>query len=217
MRRSLFFPVSLLAICSFPGLSSGSVLPSSANFNWGYTQDLGPHGTNLTIIPSVSATWQVSSRLAIRSSVTYLRERTVDQNQRGLTAGGTTRSFLGETRTINQTDFLPLATGLRFYAGGDVERTRGLFLDAAPAAFLARSPDGTGGHFFKAPLGFELGVGARFAGFDKSRFEVGLNYYHSLAVGGSGATLRPLERSPAESALSGLSLFSIYLGVGLGD
>jgi len=76
--------------------------------------------------------------------------------------------------------------GFRFYAGTNKEHTRGLFLDAASAVFLARAPDGTGDHFFKAPLGFELGGGVRFAGVNKSRFEVGLNYTILRAVWGFG-------------------------------
>jgi hypothetical protein len=162
----------------------------------------------LTPIPSLSATWHVASRFAVRANVAYIQDREF---------GGTTAFSADEQPPIIRSEFLPLAAGFRFYAGTDTEHTRGLFLDAAPAVFPARAPDGTGGHFFKAPLGFELGAGVRFAGVDKSRFEVGLNYYHSSAAGGSGTNERPLLETPVLRALSGLGLFSLHIGFGFGD
>jgi len=212
---SRYLPCLLLSLGLISGHSSASVLPTSANLNWGYTQDLGPHSSSLTAIPSRSATWPVASRLAVRANAAYIMDREFGP-QLGL-SNGTTAFFDVEPSRVIRSDFFPLAAGLRFYAGTNTERTRGLFLDAAPAVFLARAPDNTGGHFFKAPLGFELGGGVRFAGVDKSRFEVGLSYYHSSSIGGSGSIARPLLETPAESALTSLGLFSLYLGVGFGD
>jgi hypothetical protein len=166
------------------------------------------------MVPSLSATWPVASRLAVRANAAYIQDR-VFGIQSGISGAPTL--FAVEQPRVIRSQFLPLAAGLRFYAGTDTEHTRGLFLDAAPAVFLARAPDRTGDHFFKAPLGFELGAGVRFAGVNKSRFEVGLNYYHSSAVGGSGSNIRPLLETPVEKTLSGLGLFSLHLGVGFGD
>jgi hypothetical protein len=168
----------------------------------------------VTAIPALSATWPVTSRLAVRANAAYMQDR-VFGSESGI-SGPPPFSSVEPSRTT-RSQFFPLAAGLRFYAGANTERTRGLFLDAAPAVFLARAPDGTGDHFFKVPLGFELGGGVRFAGVNKSRFEVGLNYYHSAAVGGSGTNARPLLETPVEKTLSGLGLFSLYLGVGFGD
>ena len=213
MKRVLSFPLLFLAISSVPGHSLASVVPSSATLNWGYARDLGPHGTSLTAIPSLSTTWHAASHLAIRSSVTYLRERTVANYY-------TTAFSTNETQQINRSEFLPVAAGLRFYAGQDAERTRGLFLDAAPAVFVSHVPDGTDGRVFRAPLGFELGTGVRFAGMDRSRFEVGLRYFHSSAIG-SPAAVTPLRGASlgerTEMSSSGWESWSLYFGIGLGD
>ncbi len=209
MRR--YLPFLLLSFGLIPSHSSASVLPSSATLNWGYSKDLG---ASVTAIPALSATWPIASRLAVRANAAYIQDRVF-----GMESGIASPPpfFSVEPPQTTRSQFLPLAAGLRFYAGTNKEHTRGLFLDAASAVFLARAPDGTGDHFFKAPLGFELGGGVRFAGVNKSRFEVGLNYYHSAAVGGSGTNIRPLFETPVESTLSGLGLFSLYLGVGFGD
>jgi len=211
------FPLFLLAVSLLSGHSSASVLPSSATFNWGYTQDLGTHGNSVTAIPSLSATWHVRSHLAVRSNVAYIQDQSFSSvlGQRGL-ANGTTAFSAGEQQPVNRSEFLPLAAGLRFYAGGDAERTRGLFLDATPAVFFSRLPDGAGGHLFRAPLGFELGAGVRVPGIDGSRVELGLSYFHSSASGPAQSNFRP-ALEPRTESFSGWSMFSLYIGIGIGD
>jgi len=215
MRR--YLPLLLLAVGLLPVRSSASVLPSSATFNWGYTTDLGLHGGSATAIPSLSATWHVASHLAARSNVAYIQDWSFGSSlsQRGLPLG-TTAFATDEGQSLNRSEFLPLAVGMRFYAGGDAERTRGLFLDATPAVFLSRLPDGTGGHQFRAPLGFELGAGVRVPGIDGSRVELGLSYFHSSATGPAQSAIRPVLQERTES-FSGWSAFSLYVGIGLGD
>jgi len=211
------FPLFLLAVSLLPVHSSAAVLPSSATFNWGYTRDLGPHGGSGTAIPSLSATWHVASHLAVRSNVAYIQDRSFGSvlSERGLPLGATAFSA-GDPQPLNRSEFLPLAAGLRFYAGGEAERTRGLFLDATPALFLSRLPDGVGGHQFRAPLGLELGAGVRVPGIDGSRVELGLSYFYSSAIGPSQSLIRPALGERTES-FSGWSMFSLYVGIGLGD
>ena len=186
------FLALLLVLCAIPAYASGSILPSSGTLSWGYTRDLD---SDFKAIPSASGVWSLGSHLAIRSGASYFQDRSALNR----------RSY-----------FLPLTTGFRFYAGGTTEHTRGLFLDASPALFLARIPNRQGRQVFRVPPGVEFGAGIRVPAFDGSRVEVGLSYLHSKRLG-SSSVVEPLVISPDEVKYPSLSLFTLRVGVGWGD
>ncbi|HYQ96356.1 MAG TPA: hypothetical protein VER38_05045 [Candidatus Eisenbacteria bacterium] len=194
-----YTPVS--AICLIltagllPGHSFGSATPTSLSLGWGYSQELGPR---LTAIPSASATWTLNRHLSLRSNITYLHEK--------------------NSPPAHRSYFVPLSLGLRLYAGQNLERTRGMYLDAAPAFFLSKLEDPSGGFLYKAPVGFEVGTGVRMAGFDGSRIEIGMNFYHSPAVTANTANVGPDERGGGRVSLhQGFDLFAVRLAIGFGD
>jgi len=194
------------------------LLPSSGTLNLGYTQDLGPHSTSSTVIPGISATWQLRSRFAIRSSAAYIQERNLDTSAHiAQSTSGDPRSLFGSQppERVIRSEYLPLATGLRFYAGKKGERTRGLFLDAAPAVYLVRLPRDSGGTYMKAPLGLQLGGGIRVPAIDGSRMEIGMRYDYVAAK--AYPLNSPNSRQTVSGSGSGLDLFSLYFAIGFGD
>jgi hypothetical protein len=209
MRRLLALFLLIPAIGSIPARASASVLPPSGTLSWGYTRDLDG---SFTGIPSASGAWAAGSHFAIRSSAAFFQTQSVQHSFSGVTPVGPPV----ETVSVRHSDFLPLTVGLRFYAAAPREHTRGFFLDASPAVLLARVPDRTGDHVFRAPLGVEFGAGVRVPAFDGSRLEVGLSYLHSSASG-SGSLVSPLRSEPGSVFTPDLNLWTLRLGVGWGD
>lgn len=191
-----------------PPPAAGSVSPTSLNLGWGYTRDLGPYNDSFTPIPSLDATWGFGGHWAVHSGITYLRERVLPTTTSIATGRGS---------------FIPLSTGLRFYAGERDDRTRGLFFDAAPAAYPAWIRTAVDDDYrMKVLAGMTLGVGVRFAGVGGSRAELGFKYYASEAAGPHGDVWALREFDPAPSVYRavrhpGLNVFAAYVAVGLGD
>jgi|SRR5947207_2344406 len=220
MKRLRYLALFVIVLWSIPAYSSGSVLPSSVSLDLGYTKDLGPHYNSFTAIPGISATWPLGSRFAIRSSAAYIQERRVDNSRNiALGASGNPENQFGvqPQETLIRSNYIPLTAGLRFYAGQNHERTRGLFLDAAPAIYLQRLTRDTGGTYVKAPLGLQLGAGIRVPVIDGSRLEVGMTYHFSNAVNNHPDVTTNLRSTPAATDGSGLDFFSLHLAIGYGD
>ena len=209
VSRAQFLALLLLLVPSLHALpAAASLKPSSLNLGWGYTRDLDTNAESQTPIPSLDVNWSFGRHWAIRSGTAYLRERTVVPSR---------------ATAIGLAHFVPLSAGIRLYAGASDERTRGLFLEASPAAYLAWLPVGAGRYRTRVVAGTIWGVGVRFPGVDGSRGELGLRYYQSEAVGPQqtyDVDLRAYSPTlPAVRQLQhpGLGVLAAYLALGLGD
>ncbi len=202
-RTALILAV-LPAICLIPYQCTASVEPSSMSLGLGYFQDLGMNNSEdfTPIIPTLTAAWNLRSNLALCSSVSYFEvTRQADVVNLSLSSSGNPRDFYpGERSSLSRSNrYVPVSVGLRLYAKHEEGQGRGVFVEASPAVYLARS---TGGYQQTGILGgLKTGAGARFVGLGRTRNEIGMNYYYAEA-GGAGRRI---------------SSVALYVSVGIGD
>jgi len=203
-RRAAIIPLLLLAVCLFPRLGMASVEPSSMSLGLGYFQDLGMNNSEdfTPIIPTLAAAWNVSPSLSLRSSVSYFQvTRQASVVNLALSSSGNPRDFYfgGNSPLSRSNQYIPISVGLRLYAKHEEGQGKGVFVEASPAAYLARS---FGGHQQTRILGgLQTGAGMRFAGLGRTRNEVGMNYYYAEAGGGGRR----------------ISSVALYMSIGIGD
>ena len=170
----------------------------------GYFQDLGMHHSEdfTPVIPTLTAAWNLSSNLTVRSSVSYFEvTRQASAINLALSSSGNPRDFYsGERSPLSRSNqYLPVCVGLRLYAKHEEGQGKGVFVEASPAAYLARS---TGGYQQTEILGgLQTGAGVRFAGLGRTRTEIGMNYYYAEA-GDAGRRI---------------SSVALYMSIGIGD
>jgi len=116
-----------------------------------------------------------------------------------LSNSGNPRDFyFGESSSLSRSNqYIPVSIGLRLYAKH--EEGKGVFVEASPAAYLARP---TGGYKQTEILGgLQTGAGMRFPGLGRTRNEIGMNYYYAEAGGGGRR----------------ISSVALYMSIGIGD
>lgn len=209
-RRSNVFLAIPLFVCLLPTQVWGSIAPSSVGVSLGYTNDLSPEIAQWTPVPMVVATWRLGSHASIRSSAAYLQKR-ADRINRILPSTGYPPMSPGGDVEVRRDHFVPIAAGIRLSAGGGSARSHGLFVEASPAAYIARLNAGDDGPTTRLLAGFQLGWGLRVLAFDGTHVELGMIYYRSEAA--SRAHSSPTERS---DGYPGVNAAEIHLTVGLG-
>jgi hypothetical protein len=204
-RKTTLIPLLLLAVCLVPRQGLASIEPSSMSLGLGYFQDLGMHHSEefTPIIPTLTAAWNLSSSLTLRSSVSYFEvTRQGGAVNLALSSSGNPRDFYSvESSSLNRSNqYLPVSVGLRLYAKHEEGQGRGIFVEASPTAYLARF---SGDSYQRTEIlgGLQTGAGVRFAGLGRTRNEIGMNYYYAEA-GGAGRRI---------------SSVALYMSIGIGD
>lgn len=220
MMRRRFVPAMALALsfiaCLFAPPCLASVGPSSMSLAVGFAPDLGGV-SSFTPVPSLDLAWRLGARAALRSSVGYLQERQRSNVIVGRSSAGNLRDLISPSygSPIDRAHYVPVSVGLRLYLARNGDPWRGLFVEGAPAAYVAllRAPDAA--YHSKLLGGARAAIGARFGAVDGSRGELGLAYYHAAGTG-QYAGVAPANgfHSPAHGSFDS---FSVYLAFGFGD
>ena len=169
MARLLVVILGSILLNVHPGSNSASAgfpSPSAVSFSVGYA----PENTkDRRFIPVASAmtAWAVGPHAAVRTSLSYLQER------RATTSWDASGLF---RQAELQSHFVPLSFGIRI----SDTTTKGVsgFLEAAPAAFVARLWDQLEDDYYTTVLaGVQAGAGMRFPVFGKCAGEAGVTFY----------------------------------------
>ncbi|HEX7078428.1 MAG TPA: hypothetical protein VF363_08400 [Candidatus Eisenbacteria bacterium] len=219
MRRR-FVPAMALALsfiaCLLAPPCLASVGPSSVSLAMGLAPDLGDV-SSFTPVPSLDLAWRLGSHAAVRSSVGYLQERQRSDVIRGLSSAGYLRDLTSPSygSPIDRAHYVPVSVGLRLYLAQRGESWRGLFIEGAPAAYVAMLPAPDAAYHTRLLGGARGAIGARFGAVDGSRGELGIAYYYAAGTG-QGAQVAPasVSHTPVHGSFDS---FSVYLAFGFGD
>lgn len=207
LRIAALALATAVALPITPASSPASISPSSLTLRWGAGAGLSDWG----FTPGLSATWSAGSRLALWSSVSYMRETTQAPLVAASTAG--TAYPIATLGGDRQTQYIPLALGVRAYAQGNAGRRQGLFLEAGPACTIARYWTPGGDRRATALAGLETGAGVRLPASRGGHAELGFSYYLGSKLGANLDAVGGLGRSRGPA----LSVFALYAAIGLGD
>jgi len=210
-RITAIFSGLFLVSCITPELVSGSLIPSSITIRSGYvTAAATENGTHPASV-ALSSTWDLGTQTALWSSVGYIQEKTV--NSILLRFIPSPPLFPVPYNQVARTHLVPMSVGLRAYANDTSRRSRGLFVEGGPAAYIASYRGTDQAKHLAALGGLQCGLGVRFAGIDGSRVELGGNYYLAEAFGQHQGAIGRVGTTHEVD----YNLFSLYLALGFGD
>lgn len=201
MRHLQLALLTLLLIAPAARHAEASFTPTSVSLGLGYSNGLGPESNSYTPVPSVSALWPLVNHVSVFSALSYLQERSAQQNF-GLPATG--YPYLRPESVTRRSHFVPITMGLRVSAGS-AARSHGLFIEAGPAAYVASLDE----EQVEVLPGFQAGAGVRFHAFGASHGEIGMSHYRS------GKPDTPEESWSTSSDREGVNAYALYATIGL--
>lgn len=198
---------ALMLACLLPRGAAGVPRPSSLTLRSGYVAYENLIGDTHPTSFTVSSSWDLGRQTAFWSSVGYVRESSSPYYIDPL------RNSSGLSGSAIRTHLVPISAGFRGYVNGAQHHTRGLYFEIGPSVAAASYIEAGNTRHLAALGGFQGGMGVRFAGVDRSRFELGWSYQMAEAL---GRYPRALGRIGWPHEID-YHLVSVYLGVGFGN